>query len=133
MAAALIHIQGKSSGVKVIVDRPRLTIGRSADNDLGVEDELVSKQHAVIEAVSQGDDAASTEFYVQDLDSTNHTFVNERQVSLHRLAHDDIIRVGKTQFRFVLDAKVEFGDTVQMKKTWIPGVYVTKKSPGKKR
>jgi len=133
MVAALIHVQGKLSGVKVIVDKPRLTIGRSTDNDLGVEDELVSKQHAVLEAVSQGHDPGTLEFYIQDLDSTNHTFVNERQVSFQRLAHNDIIRVGRTQFRFVLDAKADHGDTVRMEKTWIPGVYVTKKSTGKKR
>lgn len=133
MAAALIHIQGKLSDVKVVIDKPRLTIGRSPDNDLGVEDELVSKQHAVIEAVSQGDDPATTEYYLQDLDSTNHTFVNERQISVHRLRQDDVIRLGRTQFRFVLDAEIDPGDTVRMEKTWIPGVYVTKKPRGKKR
>lgn len=133
MAAALIHIQGKLTDVKVVIDRPRLTIGRSPDNDLGVEDELVSKQHAVIEAISQGEAPGTTDYYLRDLDSTNHTFVNERQIGVHRLSQGDIIRMGRTQFRFVLDAEIDPGDTVRMEKTWIPGVYVTKKPPGKKR
>jgi FHA domain len=68
-----------------------VTLGRGGQNDLVLDgDEFASARHARIEV--RGDGA-----WVQDLDSTNGTFVNgSRVVGAQRLAPGDVLRVGET-------------------------------------
>ena len=67
------------------------TVGRGGQNDLVLSgDEFASARHARIEL--RGDGA-----WVQDLDSTNGTYVNgERVAGAHRLGAGDVLRVGET-------------------------------------
>jgi pSer/pThr/pTyr-binding forkhead associated (FHA) protein len=71
----------------------RITVGRDPDNTIELEDPLASRHHAVIQKVKE-------EFFVEDLNSTNGTFVNAQPalpgqyVRLHPL---DIIRIGRTE------------------------------------
>ncbi len=68
-----------------------LTLGRGGQNDLVLEgDEFASSRHARIEV--RGDGA-----WVQDLESTNGTFVNGSRVAgAQRLGAGDVLRVGET-------------------------------------
>jgi pSer/pThr/pTyr-binding forkhead associated (FHA) protein/subtilisin family serine protease len=70
-----------------------ITIGRSSDNDIHLNDPLASRRHAHI-------DRQGTEFVITDLDSTNGTFVNERLVRQQSLSDGDEIRIGDTRMRF---------------------------------
>jgi FHA domain len=76
------------------VDSAPLTIGRGGQNDLVLEgDDFASARHARIEPRGDG-------VWVQDLESTNGTYVNgERVVGALRLAPGDILRVGETDLR----------------------------------
>lgn len=127
--ASLIQIKDGNPGIRLPIDKPRLSIGRGADNDISIDDELVSKYHAVIERVDSPDGDGGVAFYIQDLDSTNSTFVNEKTVSLFRLAHGDVIQIGSHFFRFADETQEEPSDTTKLHKTWIPGVYYTRKQP----
>jgi hypothetical protein len=71
-----------------------LTLGRSGGNDLVLDgDEFASSRHARIEARGDG-------VWVQDLDSTNGTFVNgARVVGAERISAGDVLRVGETDLR----------------------------------
>lgn len=129
--ALLILIQDDSAGVRFHIDKPKLTIGRGQDNDICLEDELVSKHHAVIEAVIKEEEDMRIEYFLHDQDSTNFSFVNEERVKIRRLSQDDLIRIGKNNFRFVDDQNDDLDATTKLHKTWIPGVYLTKK--GKKK
>ncbi|SCZ50135.1 FHA domain-containing protein [Thiohalomonas denitrificans] len=71
----------------------RHTIGRRPDNDILLDDQTVSSEHA---AVSMAAEPAVT-----DLDSTNGTFVNGVQVSKHALKHGDTIRIGQHELRYI--------------------------------
>ncbi len=98
--AALIQFASGAPGIKYSLDKIQFSIGRSsADNDVCVPCAFVSKQHAIIEAVanSRGD---GHDFYLIDLHSTNHTYVNEDPVTHVKLEDGDIIRIGKTTFKF---------------------------------
>jgi hypothetical protein len=64
--------------------------------DIVVEDEKVSRKHASIVIARQG------QYLVQDLASKNGTFVNGVRLSRRNLAHNDVIRVGNTTFRFTV-------------------------------
>ena len=68
-----------------------VTVGRGGQNDLVLSgDEFASARHARIE--SRGDGV-----WVEDLDSTNGTYVNgARVVGARRLAAGDVLRVGET-------------------------------------
>lgn len=125
--AVLILLQDADAGVRFPIDKPRFCIGRSRDNDICLDDELVSKQHAFIEAIPQEQAELQFDYYLQDMDSTNHCFVNEEQVKLKKLRHEDVIRIGKSNFQFVDDRNDKLDETTQLRKTWLPGVFITKK------
>ncbi|MGD8785383.1 MAG: FHA domain-containing protein [Thioalkalispiraceae bacterium] len=131
--AYLILIQDGSAGVRFPIDSQQMTIGRSEDNNICLDDELVSKHHAVLEAIVKEDEDMRIEYYLHDQDSTNHSFVNDERVKIRRLSHDDIIRIGKSNFRFVDDSHDELDATTKLQKTWIPGVYLAKKAKSKSK
>ena len=77
------------------LDATQLTVGRGANNDLALEnDEFASARHARIEPRRDG-------VYVEDIGSTNGTFVNGiRLARERRLAPGDVVRVGETDLRY---------------------------------
>ena len=82
------------TGAMFPVDAAPVTVGRSAENDLVLDgDEFASARHARIEARGDG-------VWVQDLDSTNGTFLNgARVVGAERMSLGDTLRVGETDLR----------------------------------
>jgi pSer/pThr/pTyr-binding forkhead associated (FHA) protein len=95
---ALIQFASGAPGIKYQLDRRYLSIGRdTADNDISLPCAFVSKHHAIIEVVEEEEGYA---FYLQDLNSTNHTFVNDREISRVQLQDGDIIRIGKNTLKF---------------------------------
>ena len=69
-------------------DKNEIMIGRNAENDIVVENLAVSKLHARI--VKQ-DEA----YYIEDLNSTNGTYLNKIKITKKDLKNNDIISVGK--------------------------------------
>jgi pSer/pThr/pTyr-binding forkhead associated (FHA) protein len=79
-------------GNKVPIVR-RLTIGRDPKSSITLEDKLVSREHAVIQKIKDV-------FYIQDLHSTNGTFVNGTKIppgDYIRLRLSDTILIGRTE------------------------------------
>lgn len=129
--AMLIQYNEDEAGIKLPIDKQQIRIGRDSANDISIDDHLVSKEHAILEVVMSATEEGKLEYYLQDLDSTNHTYVNDERISLYKLQNGDIIRVGMNNFKFVDELDGELDETAKLHKTWIPGVYVTK-SKGKK-
>ena len=127
--ALLIQITD-GGGIKLPIEKQQIHIGRDESCDISLDDELVSKQHAILEVILTPE-TNRVEYMLQDLDSTNHTFVNDERVNLRRLKDNDIIRVGKNNFRFEDEEKGDLEATAKLHKTWIPGVFYTK--PGKNK
>jgi pSer/pThr/pTyr-binding forkhead associated (FHA) protein len=77
------------------LDSTPLTIGRAEQNDVALpEDEFASARHVRVEPRRDG-------VWVQDLGSTNGTFVNAVRIDRPRkLVHGDVVRVGETELRF---------------------------------
>jgi hypothetical protein len=73
----------------------RTTIGRTPDNDLRIDEDFISRRHAVVLAGPE-----ST--IVEDLNSTNGVFVNGEQVTRRELREGDLLTFGQTSFRYVL-------------------------------
>lgn len=81
-------------GEEVPVDSLPVAVGRGGQNDVPLDgDEFASAQHARFESKRDG-------LWVEDVGSTNGTFVNGARVtSPRRLSRGDIVRVGQTDFR----------------------------------
>ena len=77
------------------LDASALTVGRGANNDVSIDgDEYASARHARFEPRPDG-------VYVEDVGSTNGTFVNGiRLTRERRLTRGDVVRVGETDLRF---------------------------------
>jgi len=130
--AGLIQYKDGVAGLKLHINRQQFTIGRGYDNDVSIEDELVSTHHAVIEAVEGLNEAGIVDYYIKDLDSTNTTIVNDSPISLYKLSHDDLISIGTHVFKFSNDESDDLEETIKSHKSWFPGVYYTSKKAKKK-
>lgn len=129
--AVLIQITNTGAGIKLPIEKQQIKFGRDENCDVSLDDDLVSLSHAVLEVVlSPGGD--QIEYILQDKNSTNHTYVNDQIIDLHRLKDADVIRIGKSHFRFEDEAKGDLAATAKLHKTWIPGVFYTKSGKKKK-
>jgi len=126
--AALIQFKDGLEGVTLRLENRVSLIGRGADNDITINDELVSKRHAEIEA-RENVDRQGYDYFIKDCESTNGTFVNDEKINESQLKHEDVIRMGVNHFRFVDDANDDLSATTRIQKTWIPGVYISKRNP----
>ena len=130
--AILMQINDEQSALKFPIEKQRVRIGRGDDNDISINDDLVSKDHAVLEVIMSPVEEARLEYYLQDLDSTNHTYVNGDQIRLFKLRNGDVIQIGRSNFKFVDEFNGNVDETSKLYKTWIPGVYFTKDKKDKK-
>jgi hypothetical protein len=90
----LIFTSGSREGQSVEIDGARLTVGRVEDNDVQLEDDLVSRRHAVIELEDSG------QVVLRDLDSRNGTFVDGVRLSGPRvLTGGECLRFGSDELR----------------------------------
>jgi len=78
---------------KIVTEKPRISIGRTSDNDIVLDNRSVSRKHALIEI--NGPSAI-----IMDNDSLNGTFVNDRKVTEENLRDKDRISIGKYDLIF---------------------------------
>jgi pSer/pThr/pTyr-binding forkhead associated (FHA) protein len=86
----------------VETDKDTITIGRNVTNDIQIENLSVSKQHAKISKIAG-------KFHVEDLNSTNGTYLNEKMISINELKHKDIITIGKHTLEVLFEKKESSG------------------------
>ncbi|MFB7589037.1 FHA domain-containing protein [Streptomyces sp. NPDC056169] len=82
-----------------------IRIGRAPDNDVVVDDLVVSRRHAELQARPDGT------YWIHDLGSHNGTFLNGRRVVDARVTPEDIVGIGRCAFCLIGGQLVEFTDT----------------------
>jgi len=87
------------------MNKERYTIGRLPDNDVRIDNPTVSGHHSLIINILN-------DSFLEDLNSTNGTYVNGKLIKKHALQHGDVITVGRHQLRFV-DSSVDDADDEQ--------------------
>ncbi|HEV2405403.1 MAG TPA: FHA domain-containing protein [Ktedonobacterales bacterium] len=87
--------QGKEPGRIFEVRKERLTIGRSRESDIFLEDLAVSRLHTTVARAENG------QYILRDENSANGTYVNGKKINEHILDEGDEIQVGQTVLRFV--------------------------------
>ena len=101
--ACLVHIYptGPSMGCRYPLRDQALLLGRGDEADIKLQDHSVSRKHARIEPADEG-------YYVADFQSTNGTFVNDRQLEAPALLADgDYLRVGNCIYRYLAGGNIE--------------------------
>ncbi len=83
--------------------KERYTVGRLPDNDVRIDNPAVSGHHSLIINILN-------DSFLEDLNSTNGTYVNGKLIKKHALQHGDVITIGHHQLRF---ADQQTSDTEQ--------------------
>lgn len=87
---------------EVTLAKDRTTLGRRPYNDIVIDNLAISGEHAVLHMI--GDDV-----YLEDLNSTNGTYVNARRIKKQALAQNDVVEVGKYKLRYLVGGETTNG------------------------
>jgi pSer/pThr/pTyr-binding forkhead associated (FHA) protein len=79
---------------EVQLTKDRTTLGRRPYNDIVIDNLAVSGEHAVLQMTGN-------EVYLEDLNSTNGTYVNGKAVKKQRLQNGDTVEIGKYKIKFI--------------------------------
>jgi pSer/pThr/pTyr-binding forkhead associated (FHA) protein len=82
---------------EIPLNKERTTLGRKAHNDIQIDNLAVSGEHAVIVSILN-------DSFLEDLNSTNGTFVNGQQIKKHFLQNNDVIELGKYRLKYINEA-----------------------------
>lgn len=97
----LIVVSGYGIAQRYWLDRPENIIGRLFDCHIMLNEANVSRQHARVLALGDS-------FLLEDLGSTNGTYVNSSKLTRpHRLADGDLIGIGETVFKFAIQSAID--------------------------
>jgi FHA domain len=83
--------------IKVVpLNKDRMTLGRRPYNDIVVDNLAVSGEHAALQVIGH-------DYFIEDLNSTNGTYINEQKVKRQILKNGDTIEIGKYAIKYVQD------------------------------
>ncbi len=82
---------------EVQLTKDRTTLGRRPYNDIVIDNLAVSGEHAVMQM-------SGNEVYLEDLNSTNGTYVNGKAAKKQLLANNDTVEIGKYKIKYVSEA-----------------------------
>ncbi|MBL92036.1 MAG: GGDEF domain-containing protein [Myxococcales bacterium] len=99
-SACLVEIYGQQIGRKLLLTQGELIVGRSQKADIQVEQESVSRQHARFRVQANG-------ITVEDMGSTNGTYVNDQPAKPDALSCGDQIKIGRTIYKFLEGEDIE--------------------------
>jgi len=99
---------------EIVLRKEHTSIGRKPINDIQIDNLSISGQHAVITRIL-GDS------FLEDLNSTNGTYVNGQPIKKHVLHNNDVIELGKYRIKYLVDSATqgvegtELADTAALK------------------
>ena len=92
--------------VQIIKDKT--TLGRRPYNDIVIDNLAVSGEHAVLQMVGQ-------DVFIEDLNSTNGTYINGKAVKKQLLAHNDTVEIGKYKIKYLVEEGADYEKTMIMR------------------
>jgi pSer/pThr/pTyr-binding forkhead associated (FHA) protein len=93
------------------MSKERYTVGRLPDNDVRIDNPAVSGHHSLIINILN-------DSFLEDLNSTNGTYVNGKLIKKHALQHGDVITIGHHQLRFA-DQQTNDAEQDEFEKTMV--------------
>ena len=91
--------------------KERYTVGRLPDNDVRIDNPAVSGHHSLIINILN-------DSFLEDLNSTNGTYVNGKLIKKHALQHGDVLTIGHHQLRFS-DEQINEPEQDEFEKTMV--------------
>ena len=110
MSKLVLSMNGAVQG-EYELDKERVTIGRKPENDIQIDNLAVSGKHALVITIL--DDS-----FLEDLGSTNGTYVNGKLVKKHAMKDGDVIAIGKHELKYV-NENASGADDDEFEKTMI--------------
>jgi predicted component of type VI protein secretion system len=108
MARMILNLNGQTLG-EYNLSKERYTVGRLPDNDIRIDNPAVSGHHSLVINILN-------DSFLEDLNSTNGTYVNGKLIKKHALTNGDVITIGHHQLQFVDsgadDSQEEFEKTM---------------------
>ena len=93
---------------EVQLTKDRTTLGRRPYNDIVIDNLAVSGEHAVLQM-------AGADVFIEDLNSTNGTYINGKAIKKQLLTHNDTVEVGKYKIKYLVDESSEYEKTMIMR------------------
>ncbi len=94
------------------ITKERTTLGRRPYNDIVIDNLAVSGEHAVLTA-------AQSDVFIEDLNSTNGTYINGKAVKKQLLSNNDVVEVGKYRIKFLAEDVEDYEKTMILR----PGAF----------
>jgi pSer/pThr/pTyr-binding forkhead associated (FHA) protein len=110
MARLILSLDGQVMA-EYNMTKERYTVGRLPDNDVRIDNAAVSGHHGLIINILN-------DSFLEDLNSTNGTYVNGKLIKKHALTHGDVITIGHHHLRFV-DSQVESSEQDEFERTLV--------------
>ena len=108
---------------EVQITKDKTTLGRRPYNDIVIDNLAVSGEHAVLQMVG-------ADVFIEDLNSTNGTYINGKAVKKQLLSHNDTVEIGKYKIKFIVDDGTDYEKTMIMKPGTRPSLPSAGQSPG---
>src|SRR3981189_435360 len=121
MARLILSLDGQVMA-EYNMNKERYTIGRLPDNDIRIDNPAVSGHHSLIINILN-------DSFLEDLNSTNGTYVNGKLIKKHAMQHGDVITVGHHQLRFVDSQEAGEAEQDEFEKTMV----ITPSTQGEER
>ena len=86
----------------------RTTLGRRPYNDVVIDNLAVSGEHAVLQMVG-------ADVFIEDLNSTNGTYINGKAIKRQLLAHNDTVEIGKYKIKYLVDEPGQYEKTMVLR------------------
>ncbi len=100
--ALLVVLSRKGFGTTFVIEQTHNVLGRQGDCEFVIDDPLLSRKHCAVSVDGEG------EYSIEDLNSTNSTFLNSRKLAeKSRLQYGDRIVIGTTIMRFYLEEEAD--------------------------
>ena len=93
---------------EVQVTKDKTTLGRRPYNDIVIDNLAVSGEHAVLQMVG-------ADVFIEDLNSTNGTYINGKAVKKQLLQHNDTVEIGKYKIKFLIEDGGDYEKTMIMR------------------
>ncbi|MGC4078738.1 MAG: FHA domain-containing protein [Rubrivivax sp.] len=95
---------------EVQITKDKTTLGRRPYNDIVIDNLAVSGEHAVLQMVG-------ADVFIEDLNSTNGTYINGKAIKKQLLAHNDTVEIGKYKIKYLTEENSDYEKTLVMRPT----------------
>jgi pSer/pThr/pTyr-binding forkhead associated (FHA) protein len=93
---------------EVQITKDKTTLGRRPYNDIVIDNLAVSGEHAVMQMVG-------ADVFIEDLNSTNGTYINGKAIKKQLLSHNDTVEIGKYKIKYLVDEANDYEKTMIMR------------------